>query len=145
MRLTLLVAVSIAASTVAAMAQNTVPIEARKKAFKAMGAANKVVRPMTSGDKPFELAAAKAALATFIEQSAKMKDLFPDDSKTGGETESLPVVWEKKVEFLAMFDKFAADAKAADTAIVDEASFKANWGKVVSNCGGCHKVYKKPD
>ncbi len=26
----------------------------------------------------------------------------------------------------------------------NEASFKAEWGKVVSNCGGCHKAYRKP-
>ena len=56
----------------------------------------------------------------------------------------LPSVWEKKADFLGRFDKFAADAKAAAGAIKDEASFKAEWPKVVSNCGGCHKAYRKP-
>ena len=37
-----------------------------------------------------------------------------------------------------------ADAKAAHGAIKDEASFKAEWPKVVANCGGCHKEYRKP-
>ena len=71
------------------------------------------------------------------------KGLFPDDTKTG-ETDALPAAFEKKADVLARFDKLAADAKAAESAIKDEASFKAEWPKVVSNCGGCHKEYRKP-
>ena len=71
------------------------------------------------------------------------KPAFPDDSKTG-ETDALPAAFEKKADLFARFDKMAADAKAAHAAIKDEASFKAEWPKVVSNCGGCHKDYRKP-
>ena len=39
----------------------------------------------------------------------------------------------------------AIDAKAAQAAIKDEASFKAEWGKIGANCGGCHKAYRKPE
>ena len=66
-----------------------------------------------------------------------------DDTKTG-ETDTLPAAFEKKADLFAKFDKIAADAKAAEGAIKDEASFKAEWPKVVSNCGGCHKEYRKP-
>ena len=50
----------------------------------------------------------------------------------------------KKADLLARFDKMGADAKAAGATIKDEASFKAEWPKVASNCGGCHKEYRKP-
>ena len=30
------------------------------------------------------------------------------------------------------------------TAIKDEASFKAEMGKVLGNCKACHDVYRKP-
>ena len=61
-----------------------------------------------------------------------------------GETDALPAAFEKKADLFAHFDKLAADAKAAEAAIKDEATFKAEWPKVSSNCGGCHKEYRKP-
>ena len=73
----------------------------------------------------------------------KAKDLFPDDSKIG-ETDTLPAAFEKKADLFARFDKIAADAKAAENTIKDEASFKSEWPKLISNCGGCHKEYRKP-
>ena len=59
------------------------------------------------------------------------------------ETKALPVVWQKKSDFLPRFDKLAADCKAAEAAIKDEASFKTEWPKVTGNCGGCHKEFRK--
>ncbi len=34
--------------------------------------------------------------------------------------------------------------KGSPSPRLDEATFKAEWPKVVSNCGGCHKEYRKP-
>ena len=86
----------------------------------------------------------QASLKTIQEIGrSRPRDLFGDDTKTG-ETDALPAAFEKKADLFARFDKLAADAKAAGGAIKDEASFKAEWPKVVSNCGGCHKEYRKP-
>lgn len=115
----------------------------RKAAFKAMAAAGKDVGAMNKGEIPFDAAKVQAALKVFQEQAGKLKTLFPDDSQTG-ETATLPVAFQKKADFLAGFDKLAADSKTAGDAIKDEASFKANIGKVFGNCGGCHKEYRKP-
>ena len=93
---------------------------------------------------PFDMAKVQAALKTYIDAAKKTPDLFPDDSKTGGETTVLPAIWEKKAEFNAIFTKWAADSVAAQTAIKDEASFKTEWPKVMSNCGTCHKAYRVP-
>jgi cytochrome c556 len=116
----------------------------RKEIFKSFGGAAKEPGGMMKGDIPFDLAKVQASLKTLATGAPKLKDLFPDDSKTGGDTSALPAIWEKKADFTARFDKLAADATAAAAAIKDEASFKAEWPKIGANCGGCHKEYKKP-
>lgn len=125
------------------MAQNAAVIDQRRAAMKAFGGAAKGPGAMNKGDAPFNAETVKASLKSIQDTAAKAKDLFPDDSKAG-ETDTLPAAFEKKADLFARFDKIAADAKSADGAITDEASFKANWPKVVSNCGGCHKEYRKP-
>ena len=125
------------------MAQNAAVIDQRKAAMKAFGGAAKGPGGMMKGDAPFRVDAVKTSLKTIQDTATKAKDLFPDDSKTG-ETDTLPVAFEKKADLFAKFDKIGADAKAAEAAIKDEASFKTEWPKVVSNCGGCHKEYRKP-
>jgi cytochrome c556 len=99
---------------------------------------------MSKGELSFDIAKVHASLEVFEEQAAKLKELFPDDAKTGEDTAALPVIWEKKADFSARLDKIAADAKAAEGAIKDEASFKAELPKVIGSCGGCHKDYRRP-
>jgi cytochrome c556 len=135
-----LAALCVAASV--ALAQNATAIAQRKEAMKAVGSAVKGPGAMAKGDAPFNAETVKASLKTIEETSAKVKNLFTDDSKTG-DTNALPIAFEKKADVMARFDKLSADAKAAAQAITDEASFKAQWPKVVANCGGCHKEYRK--
>jgi cytochrome c556 len=71
-----------------------------------------------------------------------MPALFPETSKTGGETAALPKVWETKADFDARFVKFAKDAADAASTIKDEATFKAAFPEVGKNCGGCHESYR---
>ena len=120
-------------------------IDQRQKVMKAMGGAMKETGGMMKGTLPFDLAKVQAALKVLAESSPKAKDLFPDDSKEGGDTKALPIIWEQKADFAGRFDKLAADATAAATSITDETSFKTAWPKIGGNCGGCHKVYEKPD
>ena len=58
---------------------------------------------------------------------------------TGGDTDAAPKIWAAKAEFTKAVDTFVSIAKTAAGAIKDEASFKANYQKVVESCGGCHK------
>lgn len=124
-------------------AQNAAGISARKEAMKAFGGATKAPGGMIKGDAPFELPKVQASLKTIQETAGKAKGLFGDDTKTG-DTDTLPAAFQNKADLFAKFDKLAADAKAASGAIKDEASFKSEWPKVVGNCGGCHKAYRKP-
>jgi cytochrome c556 len=125
------------------LAQNPAAIGARKDAMKALGGAAKDPGAMAKGDAPFDLAKVQASLKTIGEVAAKGKTAFPDDSKDG-DTAALPVAFTDKADLFAKFDKMGADAKAAQAAIKDEATFKTEWPKVTASCGGCHKVYRKP-
>lgn len=120
-------------------------IKERHDLFGGWAKATKPLGTVLRGQGAFDLEATQAALKLYIDGSKKMPNLFPDDSKTGGKTEALPVIWDDKVKFLAGFTKFEADINEAIALIKDEASFKANMPKVLANCASCHKVYKKPD
>ncbi len=137
------VVAALAVGATAVWAQNAAGIAARKEAMKTFGGAAKGPGAMNKGDAPFELPKVQASLKTIEETAVKAKGLFGDDTKTG-ETDTLPVAFEKKADLFDRFDKTAAAAKTAAGAIKDEATFKAEWPKVVSNCGGCHKEYRKP-
>ncbi len=55
-----------------------------------------------------------------------MPALYPDNSKTGGDTAALPKVWETRPASRRGFAKFGADAKAAAAQVkADLNSFKA--------------------
>jgi len=136
------VAAAVAVGATVSYAQNLNIIKERKEGFKAMAAAAKEPGAMVKGEAKFDLPKVQAALKAYQQHSPKLKDLFPADSKTGGDTEALPVIWDKMADVGARFDKLAADAKAAEGTIKDEASFKAEWPKVMGNCGGCHKEYR---
>jgi cytochrome c556 len=126
----------------AATPQNLDVIKERRQEMKDNGAAAGAAAKMLKGQAPFDLAAAQAALKTFIDVSKKMPGLFPEDSKTGGGTHALPAVWSDKADVDARFAKFGQDATAALAAIKDEASFKAQFPPIFDNCGGCHQRYR---
>jgi cytochrome c556 len=130
------VGLTIMAAT-AVSAQNADAIKQRREAMRTIAKAGGEPFKMTKGEAPFDLAAVQAVLKAVEDNAPKFKAMFPDDSKTGS-TEATAKVWEARADFNAVIDKWVADAKAASAAIKDEASFKTEYPKVASNCGGCH-------
>jgi cytochrome c556 len=139
-----LVAASLLALPAAGLAQNAAVIKERKANFKAMADAAKPTGEMLKGEADFDLAAVKNAIKVFQEKAVLQGKLFPDDSKQGEKTEALPAIWENKADFEERFVKLAEAAKGADASITDADTFEAEWPKVMGNCGGCHKKYRKP-
>jgi cytochrome c556 len=135
-------AVAVVAFGVTAVVAQQDPIAARKAVMKANGQNAGAVVKMIKGEEPFDLAKVKMALATFEDAAAKMPNLFPPDSKTGGETAASPKIWEDMADFKAKFVKFGEDAKAAEASIKDLDSLKAVFPTVGKNCGGCHELYR---
>jgi cytochrome c556 len=138
---TVLAVVAIAVGATAVVAQSD-PIAARKQLMKDLGAATKTGAGMVKGEVPYDQSKAQAILATYADAGAKMPGLFPANSKTGGDTAALPAIWDNMGDFKGKADKFAADAKAAQGTVKDLDTFKASFGGLTKNCGGCHETYR---
>ena len=142
MRTSIVLAVGLSVLAMSAVVAQTDPIAARKALMKANGDQAKIGAAMAKGEAPFDAAKAHAIFATFVDAAGKMPNLFPETSKTGGETSAAPKIWEDMADFKAKFVKFGTDAKAAEGATKDLDSFKAQWTAVTKNCGGCHELYR---
>jgi cytochrome c556 len=132
----------LAALAVTAVVAQSDPLAVRKALMKENGNQSRIAREMIEGKQPFSVPAAKKVLATFAEVHDKAKNLWPDTSK-GGDTASLPAIWENKADFDAKLAKFSAESKAAEAKVTDLDSFKAQMTEVGKNCGGCHNTYRK--
>ncbi len=144
MRRVLLVLAALVLGAAAVSAQNVTVIKKRQDTLKEMGDAVKPVGAMYKGEADFDLAKVQAALKVIQKNAPLLPPLFPDDSKTGADTEALPKIWEDKADFEGRYQKLADAAKAAESAITNEESFPEAWKAVVGNCAGCHKQYRKP-
>jgi cytochrome c556 len=138
---TVLAVAAITIGVTAVVAQSD-PIAARKALMKDLGASTKTGAQMAKGEVPYDQSKAQAIFTTYIDASGKLPALFPENSKTGGETAALPKVWEDPNGFKAGFAKLSSDAKAAQTSVKDADSFKASFGGLTKNCGGCHETYR---
>ena len=128
-------------ATGAAYAQGDV-IAQRKAAMKAIGDGNRDVVGMMRGTSPFNVSAVQAQLKVIEDSATKSLKFYPANSKTGGDTAALPKIWETKADFEAKMQKLAADARAAQASIKDEASFKQTFPALLKNCGACHTEYR---
>lgn len=137
----LVVAAALLSVGVTAAVAQSAAIQARKDVLKTFGPASRAPGLMLRGEAPFELAAVQAALRVFAEGAPKLPALFPDDSQSG-DTKALPLIWQEKDKFNAIFTKLEADSKAAMTSITSEATFKTEMPKVLGNCGTCHTAYR---
>src|SRR5204863_6270781 len=127
---------------VTALAAQSDPIATRKSVMKEVGAQTKTGGGMAKGEVPYDQSKAQTIFATYVDASAKMPNLFPENSKTGGDTAALPAIWTNKADFDARFQKFGVEAKAAQASVKDLDTFKASFSGLTKNCGGCHETYR---
>jgi cytochrome c556 len=142
MKRTIFAAGLLALGVTAAIAQSNV-VEQRQGLMKEMSAQSRAVGGMLKGEAPFDLEKVQAALKTFSQNAKQAPPLFPESSKAAEKTAALPTVWENKKDFEGHFSKLNQDAQAAMASIKDEASFKAEFPKVLQTCGTCHKTFRK--
>jgi cytochrome c556 len=136
-------AIAVVALCVGAAIAQQDPIAARRTLMKANGDQAKVGASMMKGETPFDLDKARKVFAAFEEAATKVPTLFPENSKTGGDTAADPKIWENMDDFKARFAKFRADAEDALAKVTDLDSFKAAFGAIGKNdCGGCHEKYR---
>jgi cytochrome c556 len=119
------------------------PIAARRALMKANGDEAKGGAAMAKGEAPFDLAKARKMFSTFQDAAAKAPSLFPDNSKTGGDTAAKAEIWENIEDFKARLVKLGTDSKAALDSVTDLDTFKAAFGNIGKNdCAGCHEKYR---
>src|ERR1700736_238941 len=122
--------VAIAFGVTAVTAQSD-PIAARQALMKTNGRQAKLGSDMIRDKVPLDL-----------DNANKMPNLFPENSKTGGDTTASPEIWQHLDDVRARFAKFAADSKAAQDATKDLDSFRVGFRNVARNCDGCHGHYR---
>ena len=127
---------------VAALTAQSDPIAARQALMKTNGREGKIGSDMIRGKIPFDLAKAREMFAAFLDAANKMPNLFPENSKTGGDTSAAPEIWLNMDDFKARFAKLAADSKAALETVKDRESFTAAYRNVNQTCDGCHEHYR---
>jgi cytochrome c556 len=135
------VTLAFALGATAVIAQSN-PIAERREIMKGVGAAAKSGVALVKGAEPYDNAKAVAVFVTYANAAAKMPGLYPDNSKTGGDTTASPKIWDDMNGFKAAFAKFETEAKAAQASVKDLDSFKTAFGNMGKLCGACHEVYR---
>jgi cytochrome c556 len=107
------------------------------------GASIGVLVKTVKGEMDYDAAAVLAAFKTMREGTEGFDKLFPEDSKTGGDTTASPKIWEDMAGFKATLDKFHADLdEAIAAAPQDKAAFMPYFQKVAGDCQTCHETYR---
>ena len=86
---------------------------------------------------------AKILMIEMSDNYKRLLDLFPENSKTGFETDALPSIWENKDEFNLLMTK-ASSNMIELTSVVDGADdVKVTLGKYMwSSCKSCHSKFR---
>ena len=86
---------------------------------------------------------AKILMIEMSENYKRLIDLFPENSKTGFETEALPSIWENKDEFNLLMTKASSNMIELTSAINVAEDVKATLGKYMwSSCKSCHSKFR---
>lgn len=88
---TVLVAGVLGLGLTAVLAQSD-PIAERRNTMKAVGGATRDGAAMAKGEVAFDASKAQAVFKVYSDAAKKMPGLFPDSSKTGGETTASPKI-----------------------------------------------------
>ena len=71
-------------------------------------------------------------------------DLFPDNSKEGFKTGSLPIIWEEKKSFNTLMQKSSDDMIKLTSLIESTDDIRGTIGKLMwGNCKACHSKYRE--
>ena len=128
---------------VGAAAAQSDPVKTRENLMKENNKNAKAVVQMAKGQSPFDAKVVEAAFTQWADTAKQLPNLFPDNSKVGGDNRASPKIWENKADFnakIADFAKVVADNKAKAVASLD--GLKAAVGAVGKSCGGCHDDYR---
>lgn len=135
---TIVVLAAVTIGVTGVLAQSDV-ISERKALMKKNSQHTKGISAMVKGEAPFDAKAVTAAFTQWADTAASLPKLFPDNSKTGGETRALPKIWTDKAGWDA---QIAALAKASAARPANLEALKKSFAAVSKSCGDCHEGYR---
>ena len=117
-------------------------IKARKALFSKNYSTAKRVQALSSkGD--FDRA--KELMIEMSENYKTLLGLFPENTKEGFKTESLPIIWEEKEAFNALMQKSSDNMIKLTSVIEDSDDIRATLREFMwSSCKACHSKYRMP-
>ena len=88
---------------------------------------------------------AKELMLEMSKNYLNLLELFPDNSKEGFKTESLPIIWDDKENFNLLMQKSSDDMIKLTSIIETTDDINGSIKKLMwSNCKACHGKYRKP-
>ena len=141
--ISLLVIISILISTNANSEQSAEDIIKNRQAIfsKNYNTAKKVQSLSSNGD--FD--EAKELMLEMSENYIALKEMFPENTKEGFNTEALPLIWEEKDKFNSLMEKTSNDMVQLISVIENEDDIRGTLKKLMwSNCKACHSKYRIP-
>ena len=87
---------------------------------------------------------AKSLMLEMSENYKILIDYFPENTKEGFKTESLPIIWEEKENFNNLMTKASTDMIELTQIIKDSDDVRGTLTKFMwSNCKACHSKYRE--
>jgi cytochrome c556 len=131
---------ALVATVALAETESTDPtVIARQELMEGIGKNTKILGDMAKGAVPFDAAAAEAAKAVLVANSAEISAKFETNVTDAG-SEAKPEIWTNWEDFAAKGMALNAAATALDTASVETVG--AGMGAIGGACGACHKPYR---
>ena len=117
-------------------------IKGRKALFSKNYSTAKRVQALSSND---DFDQAKKLMIEMSENYKTLIGMFPDNTKEGFKTESLPIIWEEKDAFNALMQKSSDNMVKLASVIEDSDDIRATLSEFMwSSCKACHSKYRKP-
>ena len=87
---------------------------------------------------------AKKLMTEMSKNYQVLLELFPDNSKEGFKTGSLPIIWEDKESFNSLMKKSSDDMIKLTSLIQTTEDIRGTIGKLMwGNCKACHSKYRE--
>ena len=117
-------------------------IKGRKALFSKNYSTAKRVQALSSND---DFDQAKKLMIEMSENYKTLIGMFPENTKEGFKTESLPLIWEEKDAFNALMQKSSDHMVKLASVIEDSDDIRATLSEFMwSSCKACHSKYRKP-
>ena len=117
-------------------------IKGRKALFSKNYSTAKRVQTLSSND---DFDQAKKLMIEMSENYKTLIGMFPENTKEGFKTESLPIIWEEKDAFNALMQKSSDNMVKLASVIEDSDDIHATLSEFMwSSCKACHSKYRKP-